>query len=42
MKALSAIVALMLIFVVTAADELSLARDRVEAVQNGRLTFEFG
>ena len=39
---LTIVVACPLICAATAVDELSLARDRVEAVQNGRLTFEAG
>ena len=42
MKASLAMVALMLASAATASDELSLARDRVAAVQSGRLTFESG
>ena len=42
MKAASAIVASLFAFSAVAANDLSLARDRVEAVQNGRLTFESG
>ena len=36
---LTIVVACPLICAATAVDELSLARDRVEAIQNGRLTF---
>ena len=42
MKSALAVVFSLLACAATATDELSLARGRVEAVQNGRLTFESG